>query len=160
MVAGPARSLIDVVLEQLDYLSTVQGLSSTDKAAYMAQMNAGADIVRTLTKDSTIPELNFIGINNRVWADLNAYDQVTTAKEMTEPLFIIQGGRDYQVTMEDFNLWKASLGNHSNVTFKDYPELNHLLVEGTGKSTPNEYYIPQEISKNVVSDIGNWIKSQ
>lgn len=160
MVAGPARNLIDVVLEQLDYLSTVQGLNDIQKAAYMAQMSAQADIVRTLTEDSTVPELNFIGINNRVWADLNAYDQIATAKEMTEPLFIIQGGRDYQVTMEDFNLWKSNLDGKSNVSFKDYPDLNHLLVEGTGKSTPNEYYTPQLISSKITADISQWIKSQ
>ena len=160
MVAGPARNLIDVVLEQVDYLATLQGLNPIQKTAYMAQTNATANVVRTLKEDSVTPELNFMGINNRVWTDLNSYNQVATAKEMTEPLFIIQGGRDYQVTMEDFNLWKTYLSGHSNVTFKDYPNLNHLLVEGTKKSTPNEYYIPHEISKEVTIDIGNWIKKQ
>ena len=160
MIAGPARNLIDVVLEQVDYLTTVQGLNAIQKAAYMAQTNATANVIRTLKEDSATPELNFMGINNHFWADLNVYDQVATAKEMIEPLFIIQGGRDYQVTMEDFNLWKTYLSGCSNVSFKDYPNLNHLLVEGTGKSTPNEYYIPHEISKEVTSDIGNWIKKQ
>ena len=87
-------------------------------------------------------------------------DDALSAIEMTKPLFIIQGGRDYQVTMEDFNLWKKALDDKSNVTFKDYPELNHLLVEGEGKSTPNEYYTPHEISKEVVTDIGEWINCQ
>lgn len=160
MVAGPARNLIDVVLEQVDYLATLQGLNPIEKTAYMAQTNTTADVVRTLKENSTTPELNFMGINNRFWADLNTYDQVATAKKMTEPLLIIQGGRDYQVTMEDFNLWKTYLSGHSNVTFKDYPNLNHLLVEGIGKSTPNEYYIPHEINKEVTIDIGNWIKKQ
>ena len=92
-----------------------------------------------------------------MWADLNAYHQTETAKTMKAPVFIVQGGRDYQVSMKDFEGWKEALKGKNNVTFKDYPNVNHLFVEGEGKSTPNEYLKAGHVSQMFISDLGKWI---
>jgi uncharacterized protein len=47
--------------------------------------------------------------------------------------------RDYQVTEEDFRHWKAAHLDKGNAVFKLYPKLNHLLGEGKGMATPEEY---------------------
>ena len=44
-----------------------------------------------------------------------------------------------------------------NVSFKMYPELNHLFVAGKGKSLPQEYEQPGHVDQTVVADIANWI---
>jgi hypothetical protein len=44
------------------------------------------------------------------------------------------------------------------VTFKSYPDLNHLFVTGTGKSTPAEYEKPGKVSETVMNDIAAWVK--
>ena len=79
------------------------------------------------------------------------------AKELPKPMLILQGERDYQVTMEDFAGWKKALGSRKDVTFISYPKLNHLFVEGEGKSTPAEYSMPGNVAKVVVDDIAKWI---
>jgi fermentation-respiration switch protein FrsA (DUF1100 family) len=71
---------------------------------------------------------------------------------------ILQGERDYQVTMGDFQRWKAALPSKQNVAFKSYPKLNHLFVEGNGKSAPAEYDVPGHVAEDVINDIANWIK--
>jgi len=47
-----------------------------------------------------------------------------------------------------------------NVQFKLYPKLNHLFIEGDGKSTPAEYDSPGHVAEEVVAYIAAWIKQQ
>jgi len=71
----------------------------------------------------------------------------------------MQGERDYQVTIKDFEGWSV-LSNKENITLKLYPKLNHLFMEGTGKSTPDEYNKVGNIPEYVIKDIALWIKDQ
>ena len=91
------------------------------------------------------------------WLDLRQHDPLTIAKELKQPLLILQGGRDYQVTEVDFNHWKEALVARSNVTFKLYPKLNHVFIAGEGRSTPDEYEEPGHVAEGVVTDIAEWI---
>jgi fermentation-respiration switch protein FrsA (DUF1100 family) len=73
-------------------------------------------------------------------------------------MLVLQGERDYQVTMKDFAGWKAALEGRKNVEFKSFPKLNHLFIEGEGKSTPSEYEKVGHVAAYVVEDIAAWIK--
>ena len=73
---------------------------------------------------------------------------------------MIQGERDYQVTMTDFNLWKQNLGANPKNKFISYPSLNHMLMKGEGKSIPAEYEKQGNVDEQVIKDIADWIKSQ
>jgi hypothetical protein len=75
------------------------------------------------------------------------------------PILILQGGRDYQVTRADLDGWKHGLETSQNVSFKIYPDLNHLFISGEGNSSPQEYEKPGHLSGAVVTDIANWIVS-
>ena len=59
--------------------------------------------------------------------------------------------------MVDLGLWAEALSGMANVTVKTYPDLNHLFMSGTGKSTPDEYMVPSDVSEKVVADIAEWI---
>lgn len=84
---------------------------------------------------------------------LKAYNQVKTAQKLDIPILILQGERDYQVTMTDFGLWKEGLKNKPNGTFKSYPELNHLFIKGVEKSRPEEYTDLGKVAQYVTNDI-------
>jgi fermentation-respiration switch protein FrsA (DUF1100 family) len=73
-------------------------------------------------------------------------------------MLILQGERDYQVTMQDFKNWQAALSSRSDVQFKAYADLNHLFMTGTGKSTPQEYQTAGSVAQAVVDDIASWVK--
>jgi len=91
--------------------------------------------------------------------DLDDYIRAAAemAKLLKQPMLIMQGGRDYQVTETDFNMWKNALGSRTDVTLKLYPDLNHLFMTGDGKATPAEYDKPGSVSQNVISDLISWI---
>ncbi|MCC7175422.1 MAG: alpha/beta fold hydrolase [Bryobacterales bacterium] len=93
------------------------------------------------------------------WADLRAYEPVATAQKVRAPMLILQGERDYQVTMEDFGLWKEGLQSRADVILKSYPKLNHLFLEGEGKSVPAEYGKPGRIPDYVLDDVAAFVKS-
>jgi fermentation-respiration switch protein FrsA (DUF1100 family) len=92
------------------------------------------------------------------WLDLKDYDPVADAAKVTMPMLILQGGRDYQVTMKDFELWKAGVGKKPGVVMKSYPALNHLFVAGEGKSTSAEYAKSGHVAPEVIEDITAFIK--
>lgn len=65
--------------------------------------------------------------------------------------------RDYQVTMDDFAAWRAALGNRADVRLTSYPTLNHLLMSGSGRSTPAAYRNQGHVDEAVVCDIAAWV---
>jgi len=69
----------------------------------------------------------------------------------------MQGGRDYQVTVTDYQLWQEALADKENVAFCYYDNLNHLFMSGTGKSTPNEYQTKGTVNEQAVQDMINFI---
>jgi fermentation-respiration switch protein FrsA (DUF1100 family) len=99
-----------------------------------------------------------LGSTTAYWVDFVKYDPTKAAQNLQQPMLILQGERDYQVTMADFDGWKKALAARKNVTFKSYPRLNHLFAEGEGKSKPAEYQKPGHVAKEVIDDIAGWIK--
>ena len=73
-------------------------------------------------------------------------------------------GKDFPAVEKYFDdtmkirLWQAALSSRKNVLFKSYPKLNHLFIEGSGKSMPAEYNAPGHVAEPVINDIVNWIK--
>ncbi len=154
MMAANARSLPDLMEEQVDYLVSAEGGISAQEAA---SIKKACDKIRDgrLHSDEVI-----LGASTVYWEDLMGYDQVAAASELELPVLILQGERDYQVTMTDFGLWKESLEGKQNVVFKSYPSLNHLFIEGVGNSLPAEYQVPGNVHEQAVDDIAEWIKLQ
>lgn len=105
-------------------------------------------------------ELPF-GLSGSYWLDLRSYDPVSTAAALDKPMFILQGGRDYQVTVEDdLSRWKEGLSHRPDVTIRIYEADNHLFFPGTGPSTPAEYDPAQHVDPAVVADIATWLRPQ
>ena len=91
------------------------------------------------------------------WLDLRGYDPPAAASRLMQPMLVLQGERDYQVTMEDHAAWQRALGSRANVQLKSYPALNHMFMAGTGPSAPAEYNQPGHLDESVVRDIAAWI---
>ena len=157
VMAGSTRPLEELIVEQTRYIVSLEPKPSPEAQARLAEVESLMARVKKLSAaDASSSELLF-GAGPAYWLDLRSYDQVATAKLLKQRLLIIQGGRDYQVTKADFDSWKKGLEACPNVTFKLYPELNHLFMRGVGKSTPSEYEKPGNIAEAVVADIAAWI---
>jgi dienelactone hydrolase len=160
ILAGSTRPLDTLIIEQTRYLTSLQGKPSPEAEAKLAETEALMAKVRKLTAaDASSAEMIF-GAGAAYWLALRSYDQVATAKALEQPILILQGARDYQVTEADLEGWKKGLGSRANVTYKLYPDLNHLFITGVGKSTPSEYEKPGHVAETVVSDIAAWVQKQ
>jgi dienelactone hydrolase len=160
MMAANARPLEDLVYEQYKYIYNKDGLSKAEKQD-LHQIRKRVKHVKHLEsylKKTDNPDLP---ITNNVdfWKAVNNYNQINTAKEIKQPVMLMQGLRDYQVPPREFKIWQHKLHAKKNVTFKSYAKLNHLFLEGEGKSYPDEYEKEGTIPDYVISDIAIWIKS-
>jgi dienelactone hydrolase len=158
LLAGNARPLEDLILEQYQYLFARGGLSKAEKTEIKkikAQVKQVKQLDQLLAKGQTydLPLTN----SAVYWQSLNHYQALSTAQSLNIPILILQGERDYQVSMKDFQLWKQSLSQSPNASFKSYPLLNHLFMKGEGPSYPEEYNQQGNISEMVISDIAAWI---
>jgi uncharacterized protein len=94
------------------------------------------------------------------WLDLRNYNPVQTAERLRIPILILQGGRDFMVTSQaDFSAWQSALAHRRNVTLKDYPDLNHLFMFGTGPSMPADYSKPEHVDEQVITDVSAWVSA-
>ncbi len=159
ILAGDTRPFEALVLDQHRYLLSVQG---ADEATRNAKLESLRDDFRRVRSDGPADEaLTVMGVAapRRYWRDLLEHHGEAIARELSIPMFVAQGGRDYQVTMEDFAGWQKALGSRSDVTFRVYPTLNHAFVSGEGPSTPQEYSWPGHVDRAVVEDLAKWIQA-
>jgi fermentation-respiration switch protein FrsA (DUF1100 family) len=159
-MAGAARPLEQAMLEQIEYLAKADGTVSPDEQKAIDEARRSADEVHALTPADARSHKLIDHAPASYWLDLRGYDPPSAAKAITKPLLVLQGERDYQVTMAEFARWKAALETKPNVTFKSYPALNHLMIAGTGKSLPEEYSTPGHVAQDVVDEIATWIKTR
>ncbi|SFX80533.1 alpha/beta hydrolase family protein [Streptomyces atratus] len=110
-----------------------------------------------LTPD-TPPEMLPLGFSAAYWLDLRAYDPVAAAAGPACPMLILQGGRDYQVTVaDDLARWQGALAHRPEVTIRIHQDANHLFFSGSGHSTPAEYARPGHVEPAVVDGIAAWL---
>jgi dipeptidyl aminopeptidase/acylaminoacyl peptidase len=159
VMAGPARPIEEVALEQTEYLLRLKGALSTNDEARLNQLKADVDNVKKLVPAGDHP-LVLLGLPAAWWLNVQGYDPAAEAKRLGIPMLIMQGERDFQVTMGDFARWKSALSGNGNVTFRSYPALNNVFVEGAGKSVPTEYRDPGNVAPAVLNDIADWLSVQ
>jgi hypothetical protein len=163
-MAGPARPLTELILEQYDYLYEIEpGINARVKEFRMNQIKSAVDAVLSLTEaDRGSAVIMLEGIYPAYppyWLDLAGYDPLADIKNINLPLLFLQGGTDYQVTETDFNLWRAALAGKDNASFILYPNLTHAFTFTEQKSTPADYNTEAAADKRVARDIADFIKN-
>jgi dienelactone hydrolase len=155
MLAPLARSAGDAILDQNQYLVERDGTVTDAERGQLDEVNRTVERIRSL--DFPDDEVVFLG-GDEYWRSLREYDHLGTAGSLDAPVLLLQGERDYQVTVEDdFAQWQEALGDESNVTFERYPELNHLFMPGTGKPGRREYFEQHNVAEAVVTDVASFV---
>ena len=160
LVAALARPFEDAIVEQMTYISSLTD-SSANAKKQITEIKKQADNIKKLGTpeyDDKIPLL--LNLPRSYWEFANAYKPVEVASKLALPILILQGERDYQVTMQDFGLWRFGLMRNKNAFLKSYPKLNHLLQEGSGKATPFEYSHASPVPAYVMDDIASFVRGK
>ena len=158
VMAGPARSIEQAILEQTEYIAMADGKITPEEQTQIDEAKKLVEAVRALTPEDAKSPTPIFGARASYWLDLRGYDAPSAARSVKPPMLVLQGERDYQVTMDEFAKWKAALSDKPTVTFRSYSALNHLFIAGAGKSLPAEYQIAGHVDEAVVRDIADWIK--
>lgn len=160
ILAGLARRFEDAIMQQSEYIASLTGTVSPQVRAQLDELQrqvANVKQLGTTAFNDSIPLP--LGLPKEFWEFLRTYNAAKTASALSCPILVLQGGRDYQVTMDDHRLWTMTLAIKPHAQLKVYPKLNHILQEGDGKSTPTEYYNEaRPVPAYVAEDIAGFIR--
>lgn len=160
LLAGNSRPLEDLVLEQFTYIYSLDGPPGEEQKKELAKIKKQVDRVKAPKLAEAKADELPLEMPALYWKSIRDYDQKATAAKLTMPMLVLQGERDYQVTMEDFAGWKKALAERKDVRFKSYPKLNHLFHLGKGKAKPEEYGNADHVAREVIDDVAAWIKER
>ena len=159
MLAGNARSLDKLIIEQYNYLYELN--STEDLKSELGKLKNQISFLHSKKFNFNTSKENLpLNLSANYWQSILDYNPLKEVKKVKIPMLILQGERDYQVTIKDFELWKKSLDNNKKVTFISYPKLNHLFITGDKKSEPKEYMIKGIVDEMVINDIFNFIQKK
>jgi len=163
IMAGNTRPLEDLIVEQVKYEVGLAGAPTAEgeKAIAEAEKTAAAMRDPNLKADQTVSMLG-IPIPGSYVLDLRGYDPARTAASLKIPILVMQGARDCQVRMADYEGWKKALAGDSLASFRLYPNLYHLFIpvpasDTTPLSSPADYNQPGHVAPEVIADAAAWI---
>ena len=160
LIGAPANPLLDEMLRQLRYISGLDAATAAQLKPQIAMVEAQRAHLSDL--DEAHPEApGPLGLPASYWLSLRDYHAIAVAESLQQPMLILQGGSDYQVTPEDdFSKWQAAFTHDRRVTLREYPGLSHLMMPAGDPPSPADYAKPGHVDVRVTGDIAKWIKSQ
>jgi hypothetical protein len=148
LIAGPSRTGRAVSDQQVRASLAARGLTG----AQLESEIATNDRLRDAQIDAS-PWLRF-------WF---AHDPIETAKRVTQPVLIIQGATDTQVSPDQAEELAAAFrsGGNRQVTVRVLPEINHLMVHDPNGSFADYGKLASlSVSPVVLNEIGEWLEGQ
>ena len=162
MMAASPRPLDVLMREQYDFLYSLMPEETegqqTEKATFLAEKEKiFSELDRLQDLDALADDDTVLGIRKSYWKWLADYDILQAAKEITRPVLLLQGEEDYQVTMEDFGIWKETVGDRENWRMISYPGLVHPFVPGQKTEGSDAYTRSAKVDAGVIRDIAEFI---
>ena len=106
-------------------------------------------------------DVRIMGATVFYWKSLFAHEDVPAALAKTaQPVLLLQGAEDYQVTKVDYELLRAALESRGGGAVHEarlFPGLNHLFMKVEGKSTGAEYMVKGHMEPEVLEAVAAWI---
>jgi uncharacterized protein len=160
LLAAGTEPLGSAILRQVRYEATLPGtIGAKAKAVlpYLRPQVAEIDNPAKLARDRPGTVL-LNGIHPAYYLSMLRYDEVATARSIRQPLLLLQGDRDYQVTVkDDLDAWLKGLHGRWGVTVVRFPKADHFFLDGSGPPNPLEYNKPGHLDPNLIATIAAWI---
>ncbi len=162
ILAGSTRPLEDSLLAQLKYFATLAPNDTKTADAIGEAEQFKAAVEDPALKPDTMVKIPFgSAIPGAYFLEVRDYHPAEVAAQLTIPLLVLQGERDYQVTVaDDFPAWQHALAGHANATLRTYPGLNHAFTHGEGPPSPADYQQPGHVDEHVIDDIAAFLNAR
>jgi dienelactone hydrolase len=151
LLAADAAPLPQAAVRAVRHLAAERpGPASEAAVEAISRQSALADSPG-LTRSTPAADLPF-GWPASYWLDLREYDQVGTAAALDRPILVLQGGRDYQVTVdEDLARWRAGLAGRSRVAVRVYDTDDHFFFPAGPPGSPHH------VDPAVIAEVAAWL---
>lgn len=154
-LSGPARKLVDVLPEQMRFMGTSAKVPPEKTEENIRLL----EVAIRKFRDPAYEGASLMGQPASYWRSVDTVDPIADVRNSSAPVLILHGGRDFQVTDTDWQLWQRHLKNAPRVTLKRYPALNHLGIAGKGPPDMAEYSTPGHVDAGLLRDVATWIKA-
>lgn len=150
--------LEDLIVIQSEYLAKLDNNYTDEEKQRIELLKKQAETVKTASLSlSTVIDSLPLGIPPSYWQSLKNYKPAETAGKLNIPILILQAENDYQISLSEFEKWKKELKRKENVEFILLPGLNHLFMESSAESGPNEYFKEGHVSPELINAAEKWI---
>ena len=155
LLAGPGRRL-DALLED-QILAKHLRLGVAEEEARAATAEALRPLEGLAERDA--PEGRFMGASLAYWKDVFTRDPVALVRELAQPVCVVWGERDIQVTRPDFEALERVYTERQNPRdgLLRYPTLNHLFMPCEEDAAGEEYLTPARVAPQVGEQVATWI---
>jgi len=155
LMAPAARPLDELMREQYDFLYSLMPEISEEQQEEKDSFFAELDKLKDL--DELPEDVQIAGAYVPYWRWMGSYDVLGEAEKIEEPCLLLQGEEDYQVTMEDYNLWREAVGDKQNWKLISYPGLVHAFIPGEKTEGAAVYMKEGHVDSQVISDIAEFV---
>ena len=158
LLAGPARDTEQLLIEQTIYqLSTVR---EAPQAFVDSKVKEIKDTFAKVRGGKLPLGQNIMGAPVRYWKNLLARPlPPKVLSGLSQPVLVVQGGKDCQVRKADYDLLVAALeGREAPHEALFLPELNHLFMPCVGPSTGIEYRVAGKLDPRLPDAVAAWVK--
>ncbi len=150
LMAGTAKTGLEVLKYQVTYpILTADGLSDEKKAELAEQ---------------AIQQLETTPGQNAWLRYFRAYDPLPAAREVSQPVLILQGELDRQVTADQAGMLATALreGGNDDVEVEVYEGLNHLFLVSKMDGAPAEYMTLEDVDvpDYVLDRMATWLAAR
>ena len=158
IMAGSVSPVYELIPKQYEYLFNLDGKISDAEQASIDKVYEDYEKIKNI-EDYDKADV-FMGMYKAYIEDMKAYDPIGAANEIIKPVLVLQGERDYQVPLTEYNMWINAFEDSPNWKFNLYPKLNHLMMAGEGPANNAEYSIQSHVDETLISDIAEFILSK
>jgi dienelactone hydrolase len=161
LMAGTAKPGEDVLRFQLNYSAEHNPKLTEEERAKRRAETEG--FIRAIKENGDVSKypLMLRGLNSPWGRAFISYNPLPTASKVRQPILILQGALDRQVTAEQARMLEeaARKGGNKDVTVRLFPTLNHLFL--SAKTGEEREYLRLEsysLSDQVLGAMADWLK--
>jgi uncharacterized protein len=155
MMASPARSLNEVIKDQVRTILKSQGKSDEEIAKAVAEQDRiGKDVLAGKATEADMRGQ----VPLPLFKDMLSRDPAGELKKVNVPVLILQGGKDAQVFPSDFEALKEIVATKPSSEAKLFPDLSHLFMPVESEPNVNDAFKPGHVAPQVIETIAAWVK--
>ena len=154
MLGAIARPLEGVAVEQLQFVASRQ-----DTVTVKEQMKITAHIAdaKQIIAEKFPENKIFMNAPASYYYDLHRRKPAEYVKKLDIPIFIAQGGKDYQAPIKDFEMFREMVKDKKNAELRLYQKCFHLFIEIDAEPGPWNYEYEGHVTVKLIDDLSKWI---